>query len=144
MFEIKKNINIEASMGRVYSALTSSEEIPNYFPLNAVKSAWQQGSEVLYTGEVNGVPFTDFGLIEKLETPTIYTYRYWSDNHGTERTPENHLTISYNLAECSEGTSLTVTQSNIKSVELFELMDKQVWDYLLRSLREYIEATHKK
>jgi uncharacterized protein YndB with AHSA1/START domain len=138
--EIKKYIKIKAPMNRVYSALTSSEEIPSYFPLNEVKSTWQQGSEVLYQGEINGIPFTDFGVIEKLESPSSYAYRYWSDNHGTERTPENHLTISYSLSECSEGTELTVVQSNIKSDELYELMDKQVWDYLLNSLKVYVEA----
>ena len=127
-------------MSRIFTALTSSQEIPNYFPLKKVKSTWQQGSEVLYQGEVNGVPFTDFGIIEKLASPSVYIYRYWSNNHGTDRTPENHLTISYNLSESQEGSELNVIHSNIKSVELYELMDTQVWDYLLHSLKEYVEA----
>ena len=126
-------------MSRIYAALTSSEEIPRYYPLNAVESTWQQGAEVLYKGEINGVPFTDFGVIEQLESPSVYVYRYWSDNHGTERIPENHLTISYCLSECSEGSALTLIQSNIKSVELYELMDKQVWDHLLAALKDYVE-----
>ena len=140
MFEIEKKIQINAPMNDVYSALTSSEAIPNYFPLNAVESSWQQGSEVLYKGEVNGAAFTDFGVIEQLESPSIYAYRYWSDNHGTERTPENHLTICYSLSQCGEGTELTLKQGNIQSAELYELMDKQVWDYLLGSLKDYMEA----
>jgi uncharacterized protein YndB with AHSA1/START domain len=140
MFEIAKSINISASRECVYSALTSSEEIPKYFPLKEVESIWQIGSEVLYKGEVNGASFTDFGVIEELVSPSIYTYRYWSDNHGTERLPENHITISYLLSENVESTKLVVFQSNIKSRELYELMDKQVWDSLLGSLKEYAET----
>jgi uncharacterized protein YndB with AHSA1/START domain len=140
MFEIIKVIRIHASNSRVFTALTSSEEIPTFYPLEQVDSKWELGSEVLYKGEINGAAFTDFGIIEKLESPKVYAYRYWSDNHGTERTPENHLTISYVLSECPDGTELTVTQSNIKSEDMYELMETQVWDYLLGSLKEFVEA----
>ena len=34
---------------------------------------------------------------------------------------------------------LKLSQSNIKSVALFKLMDNQVWDYLLDSLRQYVK-----
>ena len=66
MFEIRKVIHINASRERIFSALTNSEEIPKYYPLNEVQSQWDLGSEVLYKGEVNGAPFTDYGVIEKL------------------------------------------------------------------------------
>ena len=140
MFEIIKVIKIRASRSRVFSALTSSDEIPIFYPLKKVDSKWEVGSDVLYKGEINGTSFTDFGVIERFESPKVYVYRYWSDNHGTERTPENHLTIGYALSECSDGTELTVTQSNIRSEELYELMETQVWDYLLGSLKEYLEV----
>lgn len=140
MFEISKEIHIKASRERIFSALTNSEEIPKYYPLNEVKSQWELGSEVHYKGEVNGAPFTDYGVIEKLDSPSVYAYSYWSDNHGTERLPENYITISYQLSESNHGTDLTVTQSNIKSAELYELMKDQVWDFLLGSLKEYVEA----
>jgi uncharacterized protein YndB with AHSA1/START domain len=139
-FKIEKKIVLKMPVERVFSALTNSHEIPKYFPLKSVESIWVVGSEVLYKGEVDGVPFTDFGIIEKLTYPAEYRYRYWSDNHGTKRTEQNYLTISYNLEKSNEGTVLTVTQSNIKSPEMYELMNGQVWDYLLNSFKEYIEA----
>ena len=140
MFEIIKVIKIRASTNRVFTALTSSDEIPTFYPLKKVDSKWVLGSDVLYKGEINGTSFTDFGVIEKFESPKVYVYRYWSDNHGTERIPENHLTISYALSESCDGTELTVTQSNIKSEELYKLMETQVWDCLLGSLKEYVEV----
>lgn len=136
---IRKEIRIAAPVERVFSALTSSEEIPRYFPLKSVDSNWAVGGDVLYRGEVNGVPFTDFGVIEALSPPSEYRYRYWSDNHGTERRPENHLTIGYRLRASAEGTLLVVEQSNIRSTELYELMNGQVWEFLLGALKEYVE-----
>lgn len=131
---------LKAPIEKVFSALTDNEEITKYFPLNSVESTWEVGSEVLYKGEVNGSPFTDYGIIEKLTFPIEYQYRYWSDNHGTERTEENHLTINYGLEKADEGTMLTVKQSNIKSAEMYELMNSQVWDFLLASLKQHIET----
>lgn len=136
---IQKEIQMDASIERVFTALTDSEEIPQFFPLNSVKSKWLVGSEVLYHGEIYGNKFTDFGVIEKLYRPHVYSYRYWSDNHGTERVDENYLTITYRLESITGGTLLKVNQTNIKSPELYELMDSQVWSYLLSSLKQYIE-----
>ena len=72
--------------------------------------------------------------------PVVYSYRYWSDNHGTERLHENHLTISYHLSIAGVGTELTLTQSNIKSQEMYQMMNEQVWDYLLAALKTYTES----
>ena len=140
MYEIEKIIEINAPKRRVFEALTTCREIPKYFPLKEVVSTWEVGSEVLYKGEVNGSPFIDHGTIETLERPSLYSYRYWSDNHGTERTPENHLVISYSLSETPVGTELKLVQSNIRSEELYKLMETQVWDFLLGSLKQHLEA----
>jgi hypothetical protein len=93
----------------------------------------------LYKGEIDGATFTDFGVIETLVSPSNYTYQYWSDNHGTERTPENHITISYELSTKDGLTMLTVAQSNIRSSELYAQMNDGVWDYLLDALKQYVE-----
>jgi uncharacterized protein YndB with AHSA1/START domain len=139
MFEVKKVIKINASAASVFTALTSSNKIIKYYPLKEVISDWALGSKVEYKGEVNGDAFTDFGVIEKFEPSTVYSYRYWSDNHGTERTKENHLVVSYFLSELEDGLELTLTQSNIPSQALYDLMNNQVWDYLLGSLKDYAE-----
>jgi len=139
---IQKEILINAPIESVFSALTTSDAILNYFPLTAVESDWVVGGEVLYRGEVNGVAFTDYGVIEELTSPNHYAYRYWSDNHGTEKVAENYLTISYRLEKRSNGTLLMLEQRNIRSAALYELMNNQVWDYLLASLKGYAESVH--
>jgi uncharacterized protein YndB with AHSA1/START domain len=68
MFVIKKIIKISAPISRVFSALTTSNEILAYYPLKEVNSEWVLGSQVLYKGEDRGVPFIDFGVIEKIQS----------------------------------------------------------------------------
>lgn len=138
-FEIHKEIVVRSPINKVFSALTSSEEIPKYFPLKSVESDWLEGSEVLYKGEANGAPFTDYGVIEEISAPTTYRYRYWSDNHGTQRSQDNYLIIEYKLEIISEGTKVSVTQSNIKSKAMYEMMNNQVWGYLMDALKDYME-----
>lgn len=137
-FTIRKNIYIDAKPEAVFDALTSSVDIVRYFPLRNVTSEWKVGSEILLEGEVNGGAFRDYGLIQVLSRPNQFRYSYWSDNHGTERTPENHLTIDYRLSAKQKGTNLEMEQSNLKSEEMFRVMDA-VWDHLLSELAKYVE-----
>lgn len=138
---IRKELHIDAAREVVFDALTCSEEIVKYFPLKEVVSEWKVDGEVLYKGEVDGAAFTDYGVIEVLLRPEIYRYRYWSDNHGTERTPENHISIAYELSADGDGTMLQLEQSNLKSRDLYEIMDTVVWDALLGSLKNYVESS---
>ncbi|BBA33869.1 activator of Hsp90 ATPase 1 family protein [Methylocaldum marinum] len=137
-FTIKKSIHIHAKPEAVFDALTRSEDIVKYFPLKRVTSEWNEGSEILLTGENNGNEFRDYGVILNLSRPGRFRYSYWSDNHGTERTPENHLTIDYRLSPEPDGTRLDLEQNNLRSEEMATWMDA-IWDALLDSLKAFVE-----
>ena len=137
---INKSILISAPAETVYGALTNAREIIEYYPLNEVISDWQVGGDVLFKGDINGQAFTDYGVIEALEQPRVFKYRYWSTNHGTERTPENYQVITYALCKEDSGTRLNLTHDNIRSPEMFEIMNSVVWDGLLGALKEHVEA----
>lgn len=134
-----KRIHIDATPETVFDALTSSADIVCYFSLKKVTSEWKVGSEILLDGVVDGNAFRDYGLIQAMSRPSQFKYTYWSDNHGTERTPENHLTIDYRLSAKQQGTHLELEHSNLRSEEMFRLMDT-VWDHLLSSLAKYVES----
>jgi len=139
-FSITKKILIHTTLEKVFDALTTSDEIVKYYPLNKVISNWDIGDSVHYKGEVNGQAFIDYGVITKFKRPFIYSYRYWSDNHGTDKTPDNHLTINYTLLLINGVTELKLTQDNIKSEEMFNVMNDVVWDMLLNGLKEHMES----
>lgn len=138
---ISKYVDISKPISFVFEALTDSSKIIKFYPLIEVLSEWKKGSEVLYKGELEGVPFTDYGTITSLVTPNEFSYVYWSDNHGTERTEENLVSITYKLAVVKKGTRVTIFQSNLPNQELYEAMDNFVWDFLLGSLKSYLEKT---
>ena len=139
-YTIKKEIKILASPSVVFDNLTSSEEIIKYFPLKEVISSWKEGSEILYKGEINNQAFTDYGKIDVLSRPNTFKYTYWSDNHGTERKPENHLSIKYELECHDNATKLKLEHSNLKNKEMYNMMNDSVWEYLLNNLKTHIES----
>ncbi len=136
---ITKQIIIKAKPSSIFDALTTPEKIIQYFPLKQVTGQWKVEGKVEYVGEIGGNTFTDFSSITVFNNPCCFQYSYWSDNHGTENTPENHLTICYQLNEHKQGTQLELTHSNIQNPKMFEQMDTIVWDFLLNALKTFIE-----
>ena len=114
-FSIEKTIAIDAPAHIVFEALTNSDLIVRYYPLEEVISNWKIGSEIVCKGSIEGQSFTDYGKIDSLTPNEEFQYTYWSTNHGTKRTPENCLTICYTLLQADNGTNLKLKQKNIKS-----------------------------
>lgn len=137
-FNVTKSIYIDAKPEAVFDALTCSDDIVRYYPLKKVTSEWKVGGEVLLDGEIDGKSFRDYGVIQTLSRPTQFSYSYWSTNQGTERTPENHLTITYRLSPKHQGTQLDVEQGDIRSEKIFKMMGP-IWDSLLNSLKDYVQ-----
>jgi uncharacterized protein YndB with AHSA1/START domain len=135
---IKKQILIKAPQEIVFRSLTSSLEIPQYFPIQKVVSDWQVNESIMYFGCVDGEPYIDKGVIDQLEYPHLFTYRYWSSNHGTADHQDNYLSISYQLMEKDRDTVLTVHHSLLKDQLMYKTMDK-VWEQLLDSFKQYVE-----
>ncbi|WP_157822405.1 SRPBCC family protein [Psychromonas sp. Urea-02u-13] len=142
---IKQSIVINAPAHAIYQALTRSEQIPLYFPIKLVISKWRVGESVEYKGEINGLPFTDYGVIEKLVPNVCYQYRYWSDNHGTQQCAESYVTICYQLQVVNhQVTRLLMTQDNLVSEEMLTVMDEIVWPQLLTALKNHVQANYLK
>jgi len=136
---IEKQIRISAPAGKVFAALTDPEQIIQYYPILSVTSSQEVSGHILFKGEVDGTPFTDYGIIEILDRPQRFKYRYWSDNHGTVDTPENRMVIDYQLTGDADDTVLTLTHSNLLSADRQAMM-AQVWDFLLGCLKNYVET----
>lgn len=135
---ITKTIEIARDPAAVFAALTEPGEIVRHFPLRRVESDGREGGRFILHGEVAGNAFVDHGVIEAFEPGRRFAYRYWSTNHGTERSAENELTLAYDLTPAGGATRLEVTHGNLPSAEYAAMMDK-VWDALLAGLRERLE-----
>lgn len=137
-FSIQKQISIDVPPSVLFDALTNSDKIVQYYPLKEVRSTWEVGSEIILKGSNGDRDFTDYGTIEILLPNEKVQYRYWSDNHGTVRVPENYLTICYTLHEAYRKTILEVEHKNFKSEKMYlALLD--FWEFLLSKVKNYVE-----
>jgi uncharacterized protein YndB with AHSA1/START domain len=139
MRAIDKSVRIRASPTKVFEALTCGSEIPKYWPIKKAEIGSQVGDSVLLRGD----DFADRGKITKFKKGEMFEYEYWSTNHGTTETKENQVIISYKLNAEGDGSILMLHQESLPSDELLEQMDG-VWDFLLGSLKEYVENKHEK
>ncbi|MDD1622690.1 MAG: SRPBCC domain-containing protein [Methylococcaceae bacterium] len=140
LLTIQKEIHITASPTLVYDAITDPNKIVSYYPIEAVRSDNQVGGQIIFEGKIGEAPFTDYGVIEVFDRPREFKYSYWSDNHGTARLPENHMSIQYLLSGNEDGTRLILEHANLLTEERRAKM-AGIWDYLLTQLKSYVERT---
>ncbi|MEM8778033.1 MAG: SRPBCC family protein [Cyanobacteria bacterium P01_G01_bin.49] len=137
-FAIEKDLSVNVPPSVLFDALTNSDKIVQYYPLKEVVSTWKVGDEIIFRGSNDDKDFTDYGKIEALLPDEKFQYSYWSDNHGTKRSPENHLTICYTLHKSNNGTNLKLEHKNLQSQKMYLDM-LNVWDFLLSSLKDFVE-----
>lgn len=138
-FKIQKDIELRASLHDVWQALVTPERIRQYLLGATVETTWKVGAPIRYYGNFNGISFNDCGIIDRLEEYKLFRYSYWSANHGTTNSPENYVTISYQLSEIPNGVKLEVFQTNYQSEVLANGMNT-FWDIILKKLKTYVEA----
>jgi uncharacterized protein YndB with AHSA1/START domain len=131
-------ISINASKSKVWQALTDAEIVKKYFFGTHQITDWQQGSDIVWTGEWEGKTYRDHGKILEITPGTYVKYSYWSSMGGMEDKPENYQNVSYKLTEDNGITTLSITQDNIKD-EASKEHSEQNWQYIYGSMKKMIE-----
>ncbi len=132
------SINLNASMGKVWQALTDASIVKQYFFGTNLTSDWKVGNPIVFEGEWEGRAYKDQGIILEIETGKYVKYSYFSSMSGMENKPENYVNISYHLSEKDGATQLIITQDGIKDKALKEHAE-QTWLYVLGKMKELIE-----
>jgi uncharacterized protein YndB with AHSA1/START domain len=131
-------IDIKAPADKVWNALTDAEIVKKYFFGTNQITDWQQGSDIIWTGEWEGKTYRDHGKILEITSGTYLKYSYWSSMGGTEDKPENYQIVSLKLTEADGVTTLQITQENIKD-EASKEHSEQNWQYIYGSMRDMLE-----
>lgn len=137
-FTAKKTITIHAPLSVVWKGLTDPAEVKKYFFGSDMHTNWKVGSPIRFTGEWDGKPYEDKGTVLKFEDQQVLQYDYWSSWSGNADAPENYQVITYRIKQKGDSTHLTITQSNISSLEN-KLHSAQNWGMVMKSLKELIE-----
>ena len=145
--EIKNTISINAPMEKVWDALVNPEQTKKYMFGCETVSDWKIGStlnwQALYEGK-NTIFVT--GKIISIEPNKKLVYTTFDPNSTMEDIPENHLTVTYDLATENQQTIFTVTQGNYATVAEGERRYKEAynngegWNPILIEIKKLVEG----
>jgi uncharacterized protein YndB with AHSA1/START domain len=139
-FEAVKTVTINAPRAKVWEALTNPAKVKQSFHGTTLSTDWRVGSPVIWTGEWKGQSYVDKGTVLAFEPERLLKCTHWSQLGGSEDTPENYHTVTYELAEDGGTTTLTLTQDNNATQEEADSMAENNWGPVLLALKATAET----
>ena len=133
-------IEIDASPGEVWAALTDPAQIKKYMFGSDVETDWQEGSPIVWKGEYEGTSYEDKGEILEVEPERRLKLTHFSAMSGDEDVPENYHTLVYELDERNGGTHISLSQDNNSSEEAAE-HSRANWEKMLAGLKQVVEGS---
>ena len=135
----EKSIIINASPDAVWQALTDPEMVRQYMHGTNMETDWQVGSSITWKGEWQGRTYEDKGSVLEVKPIQLLKVTHWSPMTGTEDTPDNYHTVTYELSGQEGTTLLTVKQDNNASQEEADKMAENNWGPVLQGLKASVE-----
>ncbi len=128
---------IPCQVDRVWKALTDPAEIKEYFFGTSVITEWGVGGPIVWRGEWHGKQYEDHGRVLEFKPPRRLRCTHFSPLTGLPDAPENYHTVTYELAEVTAGTQVTITQGSNRSHDEVPEAEK-TWQIVLGNLGEYL------
>ena len=128
---------IKAPVEKVWDALINPEIVKKYFFGSNQETDWKIGSQILWTGEYEGTPYTDKGVVLEFSPNKQLSYSYLSSWSGLEDQPSNYLWVSYELNKAEQGTELTIIQSNYDEEKAKHSAAN--WSVVIEGLKKIVE-----
>jgi len=139
-FEAIKTVTIDAPRAKVWDALTNPAKVRQYMHGTNMSTDWKVGSPITWKGEWKGQSYVDKGTVLAFEPERLLKNTHWSPLGGSEDTPENYHTVTYELADEGGKTTLTLTQDNNATQEEADTMAEDNWGPMLQGLKEAAET----
>ena len=133
------SITIEAPQQDVWRALTTPEQIKEWFFGVDTETDWVPGHPIVHRGEYQGVAYEDRGTILRVIEGQLLAHTHWSSVSGLPDDPANYQEVTFALAEAAGLTELTVTEVNLPSEDAKTVSEK-AWMGALSSLKAMLEA----
>ena len=134
---VTSEVEIGASPGQVWNALTDPDLIRQYFFGSTVETTWEPGAPITWSGEYDGTSYQDKGEVIEVVPEQRLVVTHFSPMTGQDDVPENYHRLTYSLEREGDATRLTLEQDNTpeESVEDFQ----SNWDTMLGNLKELVE-----
>ena len=138
--EIRRELVVEAPIERVWSALTSAEELAQWFGDSAEIDLVPGGRAKIGWSEYDSIADC---IVEVVDRPTRFSFR-WSAMNDTP--PETQsLLVEFTLRQEGDSTHVTLLETGFADLP-DELYDERLaenssgWDSELEDLRTYLAA----
>ena len=133
-------VEIKASAQQVWDALTDPEKIAKYMMGARVRTDWQPGSAITWTGEYQGKQFEDKGEILEFRPAQRIKVTHFSPLSGQADEPSNYHTVTYDLVQRDGATRVSLSQDNNAS-EAEAKHSAGNWQVMLDGLKAVVEES---
>lgn len=144
---VKNSITINASAAKTWDYLVNPMHTKKYMFGCETVSDWKIGSSLLWKGNYEGKEMVFVkGNILNIEKQKQLKYSVIDPNATYPHTPENHLQVTYDLAEQNGKTLLTVIQDGFENAAEGEKRYKEVynngegWNPILVEIKKLVET----
>lgn len=135
----KSTVTINAPKAKVWAALVTPAAIKQYMFGADVRSDWKQGAPITWTGEWQGKPYQDKGVIKQIQRERVLQYTHFSPLSGQPDRPENYHTVTIELSDGNAQTMVVLTQDNNPTEEARAHSEKN-WNVMLGGLKQFVEG----
>jgi uncharacterized protein YndB with AHSA1/START domain len=135
----ESSVVIGAPKAAVWKALVTPAAVKQYMFGADVRSDWKEGSPITWSGEWQGKPFEDKGVIQRVQPERTLQYSHFSPLSGQPDRPENYHTVTIELADVGAETRVTLTQDN-NSTEEARAHSEKNWNMMLGALKQLVEG----
>ena len=104
------SILLKASPAEVWDVLTNPEKIALYLFGTQTETDWRIGSSIQFSGEFQGMKYSDKGIVMANVANKLLAYDYWTQFSGLEDIPENYCEVSYQIESVDEGSVKLIWQ----------------------------------
>ena len=131
-------LDVNASISTVWDAFTNPLTVKEWFFGTEQKTTWEVGTPIIWSGEWEGQPYEDKGIVLAYEHEKYLKCNYWSSFSGTEDIPENYANITYQVADNEGNTKVTITQDGFKNEEA-KAHSETNWKAMMEEMKKLIE-----
>jgi uncharacterized protein YndB with AHSA1/START domain len=134
---VNVEVEVSASPGQVWQALTDPDLIRQYFFGSTVDTTWEPGTPITWSGEYDGTSYQDRGEVIEFVPAQRLVVTHFSPMSGQEDAPENYHRLTYQLEADGDRTRLSLEQDNTPPGA--EEQFRTNWETVLGNLKELVE-----
>ncbi|WP_343584792.1 SRPBCC family protein [Flavobacterium sp.] len=105
-------IVLNASVEKVWNALTQPELVKQWQYGSDLLTTWKTGSEIRFRNEWDGQVFEQWGTVLEVVPNQKIKYTLFFPRPGLEDKPENYFIMNYVLTEENQKTKLEIIQED--------------------------------